>query len=76
MLDLTVRALAWMLSICTAHPNGRHRLRPTPPLRFTPTPPPNLAALLAGTTPADLPPLGIDIGLKHIHGICTPSVIR
>ncbi|MEV0170940.1 hypothetical protein AB0I00_07410 [Streptomyces sp. NPDC050803] len=40
MLDLIVRTLAWMLSICAPNPRGRHRLGTPPPLRFTPTPPP------------------------------------
>lgn len=48
MLDLTVRALAWVLSICTPSPRGRHRLGPIPPLRFTPAPPPRFTELLDG----------------------------
>ncbi|WP_405870265.1 MULTISPECIES: hypothetical protein [unclassified Streptomyces] len=42
MLDLTVRTLAWMLSLCTPPPRGRHRLGTLlPPLRITPVPPPH-----------------------------------
>lgn len=38
MLDLTVRTLAWMLSLCTPPPRGRHRLGTLlPPLRITPS---------------------------------------
>ncbi|MGW0984943.1 hypothetical protein ACWD46_01720 [Streptomyces sp. NPDC002486] len=40
MLDLTVCTLAWMLSLCTPRPHGRHRLGAVPPLRITPIPPP------------------------------------
>ncbi|WP_409470330.1 hypothetical protein [Streptomyces sp. HC307] len=40
MLDLIVRALAWMLSICTPRPRGRHRQGALQPLRITPIPPP------------------------------------
>ncbi|MFF4837872.1 hypothetical protein [Streptomyces sp. NPDC001315] len=48
MLDLTLRALAWVLSICTPRPGGRHRLGALPPLRFIPTPPPRFTELLDG----------------------------
>ncbi|MDQ0750472.1 hypothetical protein QF034_004703 [Streptomyces africanus] len=40
MLDSIVRTLAWMLSLCTPRPRGRHRLGTLPPLRFNPVPPP------------------------------------
>ncbi|MFC7883877.1 hypothetical protein ACFUVV_18675 [Streptomyces sp. NPDC057376] len=48
MLDLTVRFLAWMLSICTPGPQGRHRLVEEPPLRFIPAPPPRFTEPLDG----------------------------
>ncbi|MDT9701706.1 hypothetical protein [Streptomyces sp. P17] len=48
MLDLTLRLLTWMLSICTPRPRGRHRLGAEPPLRFTPSPPPRFTELLDG----------------------------
>ncbi|MFH8237063.1 hypothetical protein [Streptomyces sp. NPDC018321] len=49
MLDLTVRFLAWMLSICTPGPQGRHRLvEEEPPLRFIPAPPPRFTEILDG----------------------------
>ncbi|WP_033309083.1 hypothetical protein RFN58_24915 [Streptomyces iakyrus] len=51
MLDLTVRTLAWMLSLCTPRPRGRHRLGAVPPLRIVPIPPPptRFTELLDGT---------------------------
>ncbi|WP_369248412.1 hypothetical protein [Streptomyces sp. R41] len=49
MLDLTLRFLAWMLSICTPHPRGRHRLGAAPPLRIRPLPPPRFTELLDGS---------------------------
>ncbi|MFF4250911.1 hypothetical protein ACFY1L_06875 [Streptomyces sp. NPDC001663] len=49
MLDITVRALAWMLSLCTPSPRGRHRLGALPPLRITPvSPPPRFTERLDG----------------------------
>ncbi|WP_282703299.1 hypothetical protein [Streptomyces sp. CC219B] len=48
MLDLIVRALAWMLSICTPSPQGRHRLGTPPPLRYIPIPPPRFTERLDG----------------------------
>ncbi|MFD5052751.1 hypothetical protein [Streptomyces tendae] len=48
MLDLTVRFFAWMLSICTPSPQGRHRLGAVPPLRFIPAPPPPFTEILDG----------------------------
>ncbi|MFI7018271.1 hypothetical protein [Streptomyces sp. NPDC050164] len=42
MLDSIVRTLAWMPSLCTPRPRGRHRLGTLPPLRIIPTPPPPL----------------------------------
>ncbi|MDN3024814.1 hypothetical protein [Streptomyces sp. S.PB5] len=85
MLDLTVRALAWILTVCTPRPRGRHRLGTLPPLRVTPMPPPRRTELLDETElrlqrerrrAAGLATLGIDIGPKHIHGIRIPTVIR
>ncbi|MEV2197934.1 hypothetical protein AB0I02_44205 [Streptomyces phaeochromogenes] len=80
MLDLTLRFLAWMLSICTPHPRGRHRLGVIPPLRFTPTPPPRFGGALRGRAAEHrrqrerrralyLATLGIDIGPDRIHGV-------
>ncbi|WP_328550160.1 MULTISPECIES: hypothetical protein [unclassified Streptomyces] len=40
MLDLIVRTLTRMLTLCTPRPRGRHRLGTLPPLRITPLPPP------------------------------------
>ncbi|MBV1938369.1 MULTISPECIES: hypothetical protein [Streptomyces] len=48
MLDLIVRCLAWMLSICTPRPRGRHRIGVVPPLRFIPAPPPRFTEILDG----------------------------
>lgn len=86
MLDLTVRALAWILTLCTPRPKGRHRLGTIPPLRFTPTPPPRFTPPTPDETErrlqrerrraASLATLGIDIGPKHIHGIGIPAVTR
>ena len=60
MLDLTVRLLAWMLSICTPSPRGRHRLGANPPLRFIPTPPPRFTELLDGNASALVRPFLLD----------------
>ncbi|MFB7084129.1 hypothetical protein [Streptomyces sp. NPDC056296] len=48
MLDLTVHALAWMLSICAPNPRGRHRLTEEPNLRYIPVPPPRFTEALDG----------------------------
>ena len=40
MPDFIVHTLAWMLSLCTPRPRGRHRLGTLPPLRIIPVPPP------------------------------------
>jgi len=49
MLDLIVSTLAWVLSLCTPHPRGRHRLGAGPPLRITPlAPPPRFTERLDG----------------------------
>ncbi|MFC8661599.1 hypothetical protein [Streptomyces sp. NPDC057199] len=72
MLDLTLRFLAWMLSICTPHPRGRHR--------FIPAPPPRFSGVLRGRAAEHrrqrerrralyLATLGIDIGPDRIHGV-------
>jgi hypothetical protein len=62
MLDLIVRVLAWMLSICTPSPRGRHRLGATPPLRFLPTPPapPRFTELLDGNASRLVRPYVLD----------------
>lgn len=39
MLDLIVRTLTRMLTLCTPRPRGRHRLGTLPPLRITPSRP-------------------------------------
>ncbi|MEV5613630.1 hypothetical protein [Streptomyces sp. NPDC052225] len=44
MLDPTLRALAWVLRICTPTPPGRHRATGTP----TPPPPPRFTERLDG----------------------------
>lgn len=49
MLDLTVRTLAWMLSICTPRPRGRHRLGAVPTLCITHAPPPRFTEPLDGS---------------------------
>ncbi|MEU5340989.1 hypothetical protein AB0H18_09155 [Streptomyces sp. NPDC020766] len=80
MLDLTVRFLASMLSICTPRPRGRHRLGVIPLLRFTPAPPPRFRGVLRGRAAEHrrqrerrralyLATLGIDIGPDRIHGV-------
>ncbi|GGY90718.1 hypothetical protein [Streptomyces poonensis] len=43
MLDLIVRLLACVLSLCMPSPRGRHRAVPPPVLTITPTPTPVLA---------------------------------
>ncbi|MFD5648887.1 hypothetical protein [Streptomyces sp. NPDC127039] len=60
MLDLTVRFLAWMLSICTPSPQGRHRLGETPPLRFIPVPPPAFTEILDGNASRLVRPYVLD----------------
>jgi hypothetical protein len=60
MLDLTVRFLAWMLSVCTPHPRGRHRLGAIPPLRITPVPPPLFTELLDGNASRLVRPYVLD----------------
>ncbi|MEU6278739.1 hypothetical protein [Streptomyces sp. NPDC047028] len=58
MLDLIVRALAWVLSPLTPRPQGRHRLGAPPPLRFIPVPPPppRFTELLDGSASAVVRP--------------------
>ncbi|MEV0639642.1 hypothetical protein AB0I77_32850 [Streptomyces sp. NPDC050619] len=61
MLDLTVSILAWMLSLCTPPPRGRHRLGALPPLRITPVPPPlPFTELLDGNTSRLVRPYVLD----------------
>lgn len=60
MLDLTVRVLAWMLTLCTPRPRGRHRLDTLPPLRFIPTPPPRFTELLDGNASQLVRPYVLD----------------
>ncbi|MFC4464972.1 hypothetical protein ACFPH6_10525 [Streptomyces xiangluensis] len=60
MLDLTLRLLAWMLSICTPRPRGRHRLGTTPPLRYIPAPPPRFTELLDGSASRLVRPYVLD----------------
>ncbi|MGW6218847.1 hypothetical protein ACWF8U_03100 [Streptomyces olivaceus] len=60
MLDLTVRFLAWMLSICTPSPQGRHRLGGHTPLRFIPAPPPPFTELLDGNASRLVRPYVLD----------------
>jgi hypothetical protein len=60
MLDLTLRLLAWMLSICTPRPRGRHRLGSVPPLRYVPAPPPRFTDLLGGSTSRLVRPYVLD----------------
>ncbi|WP_245685256.1 hypothetical protein [Streptomyces yerevanensis] len=60
MLDLTLRLLAWMVSICTPRPRGRHRLGDAPPLRYIPVPPPRFAGLLDGGTSRLVRPYALD----------------
>ena len=80
VLDLTLRFLSRMLSICTPRPRGRHRLGVIPPLRFIPTPPPRVSGVLRGRAAEHrrqrdrrralyLATLGIDIGPDRIHGV-------
>ncbi|MEU6380016.1 hypothetical protein [Streptomyces sp. NPDC046909] len=72
MLDLTVRALAWILTLCTPRPRGRHRLGALPPLRYLPTPPPRHLQR-ARRRAAWLATLGIDVGPTCIHGVHLPA---
>ncbi|MFJ2233011.1 hypothetical protein [Streptomyces sp. NPDC087859] len=75
MLDLTVRTLAWILTLCTPRPRGRHRLGTLPPLRYLPAPPtPRLQR--ARRRAAYLATLGIDVGPTHIHGVRLPAATR
>ncbi|MGP4044757.1 hypothetical protein [Streptomyces sp. 2A115] len=60
MLELTVRFLSWMLSICTPRPRGRHRLGAVPPLRITPAPPPRFTELLDGNASRLVRPYVLD----------------
>lgn len=85
MLDLTVRALAWILTLCTPRPSGRHRLATVPPLRFIPTPPPRFTERPETAEQrrqrerrraAYLATFGIDTGPTHIHGIRVPAATR
>ncbi|MEV0218452.1 hypothetical protein [Streptomyces sp. NPDC050704] len=60
MLDLTVRFFAWVLSICTPRPRGRHRLGTLPPLRIIPAPPPRFTELLDGNASRLVRPYVLD----------------
>ncbi|MFE9649884.1 hypothetical protein ACFYO0_38395 [Streptomyces sp. NPDC006365] len=60
MQNPILRLLAWMLSICTPRPRGRHRLGSVPPLRFVPAPPPRFAGLLDGSTSRPVRPYVLD----------------
>ncbi|GAB2982039.1 hypothetical protein GCM10023080_055290 [Streptomyces pseudoechinosporeus] len=60
MLDFIVRFAAWMLSICTPRPRGRHRLGDVPPLRYIPVPPPRFTGLLDGSTSRLVRPYVLD----------------
>ncbi|MGW0824230.1 hypothetical protein [Streptomyces sp. NPDC002845] len=51
MLDLTVRALTWVLNLCTPSPRGRHRAGTVPLPRLTP-PPPRFTERIDGGTSA------------------------
>ncbi len=73
MLDLTVRALAWILTLCTPRPRGRHRLGAVPPLRYIPAAP---GRQRARRRTAYLATLGIDVGPTLIHGVRLPAATR
>ena len=61
MLDLIVRILAWMLTHCTPHPRGRHRLGALPPLRLAPlAPPPRFTEFLDGNASRLVRPYVLD----------------
>ncbi|GAA2639908.1 hypothetical protein [Streptomyces vastus] len=65
MLDPTLRLLAWMLSICTPRPRGRHRLGAIPPLRLIPAPPPQFTELLDGSASPLVRPYVLDPAEHH-----------
>ncbi|MFJ9901891.1 hypothetical protein ACIRVK_03110 [Streptomyces sp. NPDC101152] len=61
MLDLIVRTLAWMLTLCTPRPRGRHRLGALPPLRLAPlAPPPRFTEFLDGNASRLVRPYVLD----------------
>lgn len=64
MLDLIVRILAWVLSLCTPPPPGRHRLAALTPEEHRRQRERRRALYLAT--------LGIDTGPRHIHGVRVP----
>ena len=66
MLDLIVRILAWMLTHCTPHPRGRHRLGALPPLRIAPlAPPPRFTEFLDGSASRVVRPYVLDPAEIH-----------
>jgi hypothetical protein len=81
MLDLTLRFLAWMLSVCTPTPRGRHRLGATAPLRFTPTPSPRFTEPLDGDASHLVRPYVLDeterrhqAGRRRAVRLATPGI--
>ena len=68
MLDLIVHTLAWMLSLCTPRPRGRHRLGAVPPLRIIPIapPPPRFTERLDGNASRVVRPYVLDPA-EHRH---------
>ncbi|NGO45763.1 hypothetical protein [Streptomyces ureilyticus] len=60
MLDLTLRLLTWMLSICLPRPRGRHRLGALPPLRYIPAPPPRFTERIDGSASPLVRPYVLD----------------
>ena len=68
MPDFIVHTLAWMLSLCTPRPRGRHRLGTLPPLRIIPVPPPpsRFTELLHGNASRLVRPYVLDPA-EHRH---------
>jgi hypothetical protein len=61
MLDLIVRTLAWVLTLCTPRPRGRHRLGALPPPRIAPlAPPPRFTEFLDGNASRVVRPYVLD----------------
>ncbi|MEV0225504.1 hypothetical protein [Streptomyces sp. NPDC050704] len=60
MLDLIVRFLAWVLTLCTPRARGRHRFGALPPLRIIPVPPPRFTEVLDGNASRLVRPYVLD----------------
>ena len=77
MLDLIVRTITWVLSLCTPRPRGRHRLRVLPPLRTTPAlPPPRFTELLDGNASHLVRPYVLNAAECHHRRECRRAAYR